>query len=66
VRGTIVYAIYYLIPHLEWYDLRELVVHDWGPINWLPWLGATLYGLLYSGFLLAATWLAFRRRSLTL
>ena len=65
-RGAVVYAIYYLIPHLEWYDLRELVVHDWGPIAWLPWMGATLYGLLYSGFLLAAAWLAFRRRSLTL
>ncbi len=23
-RGTVVYAIYYAIPHLEWYDVREL------------------------------------------
>ena len=29
-------------------------------------VGATLYGLLYSAFLLAASWLAFRRRGLTL
>jgi ABC-type transport system involved in multi-copper enzyme maturation permease subunit len=66
LRGVIVYVIYFLIPHLEWYDLRELVVHDWGPIDWLAWAGATAYGLLYAAFLLAATWLAFRRRSLTL
>lgn len=65
-RGAVVYALYYLIPHLEWYDLRELVVHDWGPIGWLPWLGATAYGLLYAALLLVAAWLAFRRRTLTL
>jgi Cu-processing system permease protein len=64
-RGAIVYVIYYLIPHLEWYDVRDLVVHDWGMINWLVCLGATIYGLLYSALLLAATWLAFRHRSLT-
>ncbi len=65
-RGAIVYAIYYLIPHLEWYDVRDLIVHDWGRIDWLAWGGATIYGLLYSGFLLAAAWLTFRRRTLTL
>jgi Cu-processing system permease protein len=65
-RGAIVYGIYYLIPHLEWYDVRELVVHDWGGIDWLVCGGATIYGLVYAGFLLAMAWLAFRHRSLTL
>jgi ABC-type transport system involved in multi-copper enzyme maturation permease subunit len=66
-RGTFVYAIYYLIPHLEWYnDVRDLVVHDWPSIDWLIWAGATVYGLFYSAFLLCITWLLFRRKSLTL
>ena len=52
--GGIVYAIYYLIPHLEWYDVRDFIIHDWGRIDWLACGGATIYGLLYSGFLLGA------------
>jgi Cu-processing system permease protein len=64
--GTILYAIYYMIPHLEWYDVRDLVVHDWGHINWLVCGEATLYGCVYAGLLLGVTWGIFRRRSLTL
>ena len=29
-RGALVYAIYYLIPHLEWFDVRDWIIHDWG------------------------------------
>jgi ABC-type transport system involved in multi-copper enzyme maturation permease subunit len=65
LSGTILYVIYYCIPHLEWYDVRDLVIHDWGRIPWLAVAGATLYGLLYSAFLLGATWLVFRRKTLT-
>ena len=64
--GAILYAIYYCIPHLEWYDMRDFVIHDWGLVPWAAWAGATLYGLLYSLFLLGATWLVFRRKTLTL
>lgn len=66
VRGDVVSAIYYGIPHLEWYDIRNLVVHDWGTIDWLTMAGATLYGALYTGLLLGLTWLVFRRKTLTL
>ncbi len=66
IGGGIVYAVYYLIPHLEWYDVRDLVVHDWGAIDWLICGGATIYGLLYTGFLLALTWALFRRKPLAL
>lgn len=60
--GVIVYALYYLIPHLEWYDVRDLVVHNWGSIDWLICGGATIYALLYVGFLLGVTWAVFRRK----
>lgn len=66
IEGTIVYALYYMIPHLEWYDVRDLVINDWGHISWLVCGGATLYGLLYSAVLLGLTWTVFRRKSLTL
>ena len=66
LRGTIVYAIYYLIPHLEWYDVREYIIHDWGKIEWLACGGAAVYGMLYSAMLLGCAWLVFRRKTLTL
>lgn len=65
LAGNILYAIYFWIPHLEWYDVRDYVVHSWGLINWLAVAGATLYGALYSAFLLIAAWLIFRRKPLT-
>jgi len=64
---TVVYSVYYLIPHLEWYyDVRDYIVHDWPPVEWLAVGGATVYGLLYSAMLLGCAWLVFRRRRLTL
>jgi Cu-processing system permease protein len=70
-RGGLVYAIYYMIPHLEWYaNVRELVIHNWESkgvvIDWLFWTGATIYAVLYTGMLLGCAWLVFRRRMLTL
>jgi ABC-type transport system involved in multi-copper enzyme maturation permease subunit len=62
--GSILYAIYYAIPHLEWYDVRDLIIHDRGLIGW-PVCGlATAYGMAYTGFFLGLTWLMFRRKSL--
>ena len=65
-RGAFLYAIYYLIPHLEWFDVRDLIVHGWSHIEWLFWAGATVYGLLYSAMLLGCAWLVFRRKMMTL
>jgi hypothetical protein len=63
---TIVYAIYFLIPHLEWYDVRQLVFFEQGLVPWVPCALATLYAVLYSAMLLLATWLVFRRKALNL
>jgi len=62
--SSIVYTIYYLIPHLEFFDLREFIVHGWGVMPWAPWFGAALYGLAYTALFLLAAWLAFRRKAL--
>lgn len=61
---TVVSAIYFLAPHLEWYDVRDFVVND----RTLPGFGdcslATLYAAMYVALLLFATWLVFRRKPL--
>jgi Cu-processing system permease protein len=63
-RGSIVYALYFAIPHLEWFDVRELIIHNWGLIDWLAWVGASIYATLYIGILLGCTWLVFHRKTL--
>jgi Cu-processing system permease protein len=70
IRGMIVYGIYYALPHLEWYDVRELIIHNWElqgvVIDWLAWIGAVIYAIVYTGILLGCAWLVFRRKTLTL
>jgi ABC-type transport system involved in multi-copper enzyme maturation permease subunit len=63
---TLIYSAYFLIPHLEWYDVRDFVVYDRNLIGWVNCGLATLYGAVYSAFLLFATWLVFRRKALNL
>lgn len=61
---SIIYALYFIIPHLEWYDIRDFVVYNHPLVNWLDCALATLYAALYSGMLLLAAWLLFRRKPL--
>jgi hypothetical protein len=61
---TLVYALYYLMPHLEMFDLRQLVVHGYPPAPWLMWLCLLLYGAAYAAVFLLAACVRFRRKSL--
>jgi len=61
---TIVYTIYFLIPHLEWYDIRDFLIYDHSRVAWSDCLLASGYGALYCALLLFATWLIFRRKPL--
>ena len=61
---SITYALYFAIPHLELFDVRDLIVHSWGLIAWPIWLLATLYAWAYTAFFLVATCLVFRRKPL--
>jgi ABC-type transport system involved in multi-copper enzyme maturation permease subunit len=62
---TVVYALYFLIPHLEWYDLRAFVTYDHPMPPLSDCAGATVYAGVYIVMLLYATWLVFRRKPLT-
>jgi Cu-processing system permease protein len=60
---TLVYSFYFAIPHLELFDVRDLIVHNWNAIPWLVWLGALGYAAVYAAIFLTATCLLFRRKA---
>jgi Cu-processing system permease protein len=61
---NIIYTVYFLIPHLEMFDVRERLVGGWGLVNWLDCALAILYGAAYTVLFLLLAWLGFRRASL--
>jgi ABC-type transport system involved in multi-copper enzyme maturation permease subunit len=63
---SVVYGLYFLIPHLEWYDVRDLIIYDQGLVGWVDCGLATLYAALYVALLLFGAWLVFRRKALNL
>ena len=57
-------VIYFVMPHLEWYDLRDFVVYDMGIVPLPAVLMATLYAAVWTGIFLLLAWFGFRRKSL--
>ena len=60
---SITLAIYYAIPHLEFFDTRDLVIHNWPLIHWEFYGLAILYALAYIAVFLTGACLAFRRKA---
>jgi ABC-type transport system involved in multi-copper enzyme maturation permease subunit len=60
----VVYLVYFLIPHLEWFDIRDRLVYDQGLVHWADIALASLYAAAYTGLFLVLAWLGFRRKSL--
>jgi ABC-type transport system involved in multi-copper enzyme maturation permease subunit len=63
---SVTYTIYFLVPHLEWFDVRWLVIYSQQLIGWADCALATVYAAVYAALLLFGTWLAFRRKALNL
>ena len=63
-RRTLLYTLYFLLPHLEWFDIRDVIIFHRPLVSWYDWVLAALYAAAYSTFLLYATWLVFRRKPL--
>jgi hypothetical protein len=61
---SLLYGFYYLMPHLELFDMRDLIIHNWGTVPWLVWFGALLYASVYVGVFLTLTCLCFRRKTI--
>jgi ABC-type transport system involved in multi-copper enzyme maturation permease subunit len=66
ISATITAAVYYIIPHLEFYDLRDWIIHDRGIVAWGPWFIAVAYGMIYSAIFLGLACVTFRKKALTL
>lgn len=62
---SVVSAIFYCIPHIELFDVRAQVVNDQIMPGLVDCSLAALYALSYLAVLLYATWLVFRRKSLS-
>lgn len=63
---AILYTGYFIIPHLEWFDIRDRVIYDQPPIAFVDCGLAALYAIAYAGLFLFLAWLVFRRKTLTL
>ncbi len=61
---SVVYSLYFLIPHLEWFDIRDFLTYGHHVVPWGDWLLAGVYAAIYSSVLLLGTWLVFRRKPL--
>jgi ABC-type transport system involved in multi-copper enzyme maturation permease subunit len=61
---TIIASVYYIIPHLEFFDIRDMVINNQPLIPWMPIILATIYAIAYIAFFLALACLAFRRQIL--
>ena len=62
---SILSAVYFGMPHLEWYDLRDFMVYDMGvvPVRFVAL--ASLYAAAWTGIFLLLAWFGFRRKNLT-
>ena len=63
---AILYTGYFLIPHLEWFDIRDRIIYDHPPVAFVDCGLATLYAAAYTGLFLFLAWWVFRRKTLTL
>lgn len=62
---SITYTLYYCIPHIELFDVRNQLVNNQAMPRLLDCGLASLYAAAYAAALLYATWLLFRRKSLS-
>ncbi len=63
-QQAFIYGLYYAIPHLEIFDVRDLIIHNWSIIAWPYYGAAVLYALIYGAFFVAGACLLFRRKAL--
>ncbi len=58
----VLYALHWIAPHLEFFDLRQRLVHEWPPVGWGVCGAVWLYALCYAAACLALAALIFRRK----
>ena len=58
--------IYFVIPHLEWFDIRQFIEFNQPLIPWMYCVEAAIYAGVYMALILFAAWVVFRRKPLNL
>ncbi len=53
--------LYYLLPHFEFFDLRQRFIHEWGPVSAGLLVFLTVYAAVYAVLFLLLGWLKLRR-----
>lgn len=64
LAGHFLDALYYTLPHLEWFDVRDLIVHNWPRMEWGIVGQDTLYAAAYGACFLAIACWRFRRQTI--
>ncbi len=57
-------TIHWLAPHLEFFDMRQRLVHAWPCVEWRVCTAVLAYAVCYAGLCLALAGWAFRRKRL--
>lgn len=65
IQQTAMLVLYYALPHLELFDLRQRLAHNWPPAAGWAVLGSLLYALLLTIFFFLWAWAAYRRKKLS-
>ena len=55
-------GIYYAIPHFEFFDMRQRLIHNWGALSFKLTSFLTFYALLYTAAFLILGFLFFRKK----
>ncbi|MGC8886999.1 MAG: ABC transporter permease subunit [Verrucomicrobiia bacterium] len=61
---TIVELLYFSIPHIELFDLRDLLVHNYPPAPWGKYFVLLIYGVAYSAIFIGAGCVVFNHKRL--
>ena len=55
-------VIYYLLPHLELFDMRHRIVHGWGAAPWSIAFASFFYGVVWTLLFLLLAWLSYHKK----
>jgi ABC-type transport system involved in multi-copper enzyme maturation permease subunit len=62
IHATALLVLYNLMPHLELFDMRKRMVHDFEPVGWVTLGLVTLYGVLVTALFVLLAWIGYRRK----
>lgn len=58
-------GMYYLLPHFEFFDLRQNFIHRWDPVSAKLLAFLTCYAACYAALFLMIGWIKFRKEPIT-